>query len=92
MEDDSIELLVIAMVHYNNLRQLISTLPCNSIPSFNSLLPSTIPNGPTPMIPNYSYAFIADDFKSIPIEQPLPFSNRTINQPPPVSFSYSLDG
>lgn len=92
MEDDSIELLVIAMVHYNNLRQLISTLPYNSIPTFNSLLPSTIPNGPTPMIPNYSYTFIADDFKSIPIEQSVPFSNRTINQPPPVSFSYSLDG
>lgn len=92
MEDDSIELLVIAMVHYNNLRQLISLLPPNTIPSFTPMHLSSIPNGLTPMIPMYSNAFIADDSKSIPIDQTPILLHRSLPQPSSVSFSYSLDG
>ena len=89
MEDDSIELLVIAMAHYYNIRQVIPTLPLNMIQNMH---PSTISNGSTSMIPLHSHLFTADDSKSIPAELLPIFSHHSITSPPILSFNGSLDG
>jgi hypothetical protein len=89
MEDDVIELLVIAMVHYTTIRQMLSNLPAPSAPSF---VPS-FPDGPTPMIPIQSYAFgIQESLPLSPDRQPFNQSLLTLNQLPSATFSYSLDG
>jgi hypothetical protein len=90
MEDDVIELLVIAMVHYTTVRHMLSNLPHAS--GFPSYAPS-FPDGPTPMIPPQSYA--------IGIQDNLPFSLErrelnqgpvTMGQLPPATFTTSLEG
>lgn len=89
MEDDVIELLVIAMVHYTTIRQILSSL---SIPAPSTFVPS-FPDGPTPMIPIQSYAFgIQESLPISPDRQPFNQSLLTMNQLPSATFSYSLDG
>lgn len=92
MEDDVIELLVIAMAHYTTIRQMLSTLPLSSdvaLPT-TSFIP-TFPDGPTPMIPIQSYAFGVQE--TILYDRPV--TNQTLpttSQLPSATLSHSLDG
>ncbi len=93
MEDDIVELLIIAMVHFISPRQLISTIPFGNL-SFNSTF-ANCPEGSIPIIPVQSYAFGFQEKKvSAPIGdrqtsiQPL----SALNSPSQATLLSSLEG
>jgi hypothetical protein len=89
MEDEVIELLVIAMVHYTTVRHMLSNLPHSS--GFSSYAPS-FPDGPTPMIPVQSFAIGVQDNLPFSLERQPNQTPLAINQLPPATFTTSLEG